>query len=87
MVQNIDSYIAIIGDIRNSKKIKDREDVQVKLRNTLGSINDKYAQDMLPGLQLPWGMSFRGCCLTGRISCPLLPRLKGRCILQKSGSV
>ncbi|NLX76554.1 MAG: hypothetical protein GXZ01_04165 [Clostridiaceae bacterium] len=66
MVQNIDSYIAIIGDIRNSKKIKDREDVQVKLRNTLGSINDKYAQDIASRFTITLGDEFQGLLLDGK---------------------
>ncbi|MGB4438300.1 MAG: SatD family protein, partial [Sedimentibacter sp.] len=41
-----DPYIAIIGDIVNSKKIDNRNDVQIKLKSLLKRIDEKYTDDI-----------------------------------------
>lgn len=66
MIPYLDAYIAIIGDIRNSKKIKNREDVQLKLKNTLQNINNKYQQDIASKFTITLGDEFQGLLINGK---------------------
>lgn len=66
MFSNSNSYIAIIGDIRNSKKIKNREEVQVKLKDTLQDINKKYLNDIASKFTITLGDEFQGLLISGK---------------------
>ena len=41
-----DPYIAVIGDIKNSRNIKNRGEVQKKLNGVLEEVNERYAEDL-----------------------------------------
>lgn len=53
-------YAAIIGDIKDSRKISDRKDVQEKFHSVLQKINEKYAEDIASEFLITLGDSFQG---------------------------
>ena len=53
-------YIAIIGDVKNSKKIEDRNNVQNKLKNILNKINEDYENDISAKFVITLGDEFQG---------------------------
>ena len=53
-------YTAIIGDIKGSKKLKDRWEVQNKLRTVLEEINDAYREDIASVFSITLGDEFQG---------------------------
>jgi len=52
-------YIAIIGDLINSKQIKDREKFQDQLKKTFQDISDKYKKSFVSKLTLTLGDEFQ----------------------------
>lgn len=59
------SYIAIIGDIKDSKKIKDRNAVQKNLHSVLLDINEKYKKDIYSKFTITLGDEFQGLLSDG----------------------
>ena len=55
-----DKYVAIIGDIVDSKKIKDRKAMQQKFKNLLTDINMKYSEDIASKFTIILGDEFQG---------------------------
>lgn len=58
-------HIAIIGDVKQSKKIINRNDVQNKLRITLEEINNKYETDISSNFTITLGDEFQGLLHNG----------------------
>jgi len=58
-------YIAIIGDIKKSQKLKDRKVVQDKLKILLDHINGKYHQDVSAKFMITLGDEFQGLLRNG----------------------
>lgn len=58
-------YIAIIGDIVNSKKLDDRNTVQVKLNSLLKCINIKYEDSIASNFMVTLGDEFQGLLKCG----------------------
>lgn len=58
-------YVAVIGDIKSSKQIENRKDVQEKLKNILEKINEKYEQDISAKFIITLGDEFQGLLCTG----------------------
>ncbi|AJA49128.1 hypothetical protein CPAST_c30620 [Clostridium pasteurianum DSM 525 = ATCC 6013] len=58
-------YIAIIGDIKESKKIADRNYVQEKLREVLNDINEYYLNDISSKFMITLGDEFQGLLYSG----------------------
>lgn len=54
------SYIAIIGDMKNSKIMNDRNSVQNELRNILSRVNEKYSKDISAKFMITLGDEFQG---------------------------
>jgi len=59
------SYIAIIGDIKNSKTMHDRNSVQNELNNILGQVNEKYSKDISAKFMITLGDEFQGLLHAG----------------------
>lgn len=53
-------YIAIIGDMKHSKNINNRSEVQNKLNHVLGEINNKYITDISSKFIITLGDEFQG---------------------------
>lgn len=56
----LDKYVAIIGDIVDSKQIKDRKVIQQKFKNVLADINTKYSEDIASKFTITLGDEFQG---------------------------
>lgn len=59
-------YVAIIGDIKNSKKIVQRKEVQSHLAEVLENVNVKYKQDISSKFLITLGDEFQGLLHYGR---------------------
>lgn len=53
-------YIAIIGDIKKSKEITNRKEVQDKLKQALDDVNIKYRDDISSNFTITLGDEFQG---------------------------
>ncbi|WP_238723887.1 SatD family protein [Diplocloster agilis] len=53
-------YVAIIGDLKQSRDISDRYVVQEKLNNVLGDINESYSKDLSSKFTITLGDEFQG---------------------------
>lgn len=53
-------YVAVIGDIIQSKKLENRNESQKKLYDILTSINEKYASDIASKFMITLGDEFQG---------------------------
>jgi hypothetical protein len=60
-----DPYIAVIGDIRQSKKIENRSEVQEKLKQALEDINEKYDNEISSKFIITLGDEFQGLLCSG----------------------
>ena len=58
-------YIAIIGDIKDSKKLNDRKKIQEKLQKVLNEVNQKYYEDISSNFMITLGDEFQGLLRTG----------------------
>ena len=61
-----DTYIAVIGDIKESKKITNRSEVQKKLKLILEKINEKYNDDISSKFMITLGDEFQGLLCNGK---------------------
>ena len=59
-------YIAIIGDIKDSRKIPDRKGVQETLAKALKEINRKYAKSIASKFTITLGDEFQGLLYDGQ---------------------
>ncbi len=59
-------YIALIGDIKSSKKIEERKKVQDKLKYTLDKINQDYKDDISSKFIITLGDEFQGLLKRGK---------------------
>jgi hypothetical protein len=58
-------YIAIVGDIKSSKKIENRAEIQNNLMLTLERINEKYKDDIASKFIVTLGDEFQGLLCKG----------------------
>ena len=59
-------FIAIIGDIRNSRELESRKEIQDKLNKILKEINIKYEEDIVSKFVITLGDEFQGLLSKGR---------------------
>ncbi len=59
-------YIAIIGDIKDSKKIISRDEVQEKLKKALNDINNKHHEHIASKFTITLGDEFQGLLNNGK---------------------
>ena len=57
---NQEEYIVIIGDIINSRKLNNRQEVQTKLKNVLKEINQQYVEEIMAKFVISLGDEFQG---------------------------
>lgn len=58
-------YIAVIGDIIESKKLEDRFESQKKLKKVLEEINNQYSNDIVSKFMITLGDEFQGLLNNG----------------------
>lgn len=58
-------YIAVIGDIKNSKELSDRRQVQEQLKKVLADINQKFEMDISSKFIVTLGDEFQGLLCNG----------------------
>ncbi|QOX63241.1 hypothetical protein FRZ06_07720 [Anoxybacterium hadale] len=71
-------YIAIIGDIVASKKLKDRSEIQKKLNGVLSEINDSYADRISARFMITLGDEFQGLLADGESVIDIIQRIQIR---------
>lgn len=59
-------FIAIIGDIKKSRELEKRQEVQNKLKIVLEEINEKYLEDISAKFLITLGDEFQGLLFDGR---------------------
>lgn len=59
------TYIAIIGDIKHSRDLADRQSVQQRFNDTLHKINHLYSEDIASQFVITLGDSFQGLLTDG----------------------
>ena len=59
-------YIAVIGDIKNSKQIKNRNTFQSNFKALLDAINKEYKADIASDFMITLGDEFQGLLTNGR---------------------
>lgn len=70
-------YIAIIGDIKNSKKIHNRLEVQSKLQKILDKINIKYENHIASKFMITLGDEFQGLLKAGENLMEIISEIEG----------
>lgn len=71
-----DPYIAIIGDIVDSRHTSDRKEVQIKLKTVLGEINGTYANDIASKFMVTLGDEFQGLLKSGSPVLQILEKIE-----------
>ena len=69
-------YIAIIGDIKNSKKIEDRKKVQNKLKYVLEEVNRLYIDSIASKFNITLGDEFQGLLHAGKNTMEIIQYIK-----------
>lgn len=59
-------YIAIIGDVKNSRNIKERKEFQNKLNEILNEINKIYSDSIASNFTITLGDEFQGLLYSGK---------------------
>lgn len=72
----MDIYCAIIGDIIDSKKIRNRAEVQLKFSNILQEINSKYSEYIASNFTITLGDEFQGLLFAPYISYDIIKEIK-----------
>jgi len=71
-------YIAIIGDLMESKKIQARGEIQEKLKEVLNSINSIYTNDISSNFIITLGDEFQGLLCRGENVMKILSEIEDR---------
>ncbi len=71
-------YIAVIGDIKNSKRMDGRNEVQKKLNMILEDINIKYVQDIASKFMITLGDEFQGLLRCGNNVMNIISEIEAR---------
>lgn len=69
-------YLAVIGDIRGSRRLKDRAAVQARLEEALAEINREFAADLAADFVVTLGDEFQGLLREPHRLLPLLGYLE-----------
>jgi hypothetical protein len=69
-------YLAIIGDIIESKKISNRSEIQEKLVRILEDINERYSEDIESKFMITLGDEFQGLLSQGKNVIEIIERIQ-----------
>lgn len=70
------SHVAIIGDMKQSQKMKNRNEVQIKLKNILETINIMYQEDLAAKFIITLGDEFQGLLKQGANTMKILSKIE-----------
>lgn len=73
-----DPYIAIIGDIKKSRELNDRNLVQKKMQRVLDEINQKYEKDTASKFMITLGDEFQGLLKCGENMMNIISEIEDR---------
>lgn len=71
-------YCAIIGDIVESKKIKNREETQEKLKLLLDQLSKKYDQEIASKFTITLGDEFQGLLVSPKFIIEIIDEIKAK---------
>lgn len=69
-------FVAIIGDIRNSRNIDNRKNIQDQLKIVLENINVKYQKDIVSKFVITLGDEFQGVLVNSRQILKIIEEIK-----------
>lgn len=69
-------YIAVIGDIKNSKEIAERRNIQLKLKEVLDKINEKYESAIASKFMITLGDEFQGLLCHGKDAIDIIEEIQ-----------
>lgn len=75
-VFHFNAYVAIIGDIVGSKKIRNRNKTQQELKQVLENINLKYEEDIASNFMITLGDEFQGLLKYGRNTVDIMIKIE-----------
>lgn len=70
------SFIAIIGDVKKSRELEKRKEIQGKLKAVLDEINVVYENDIASNFLITLGDEFQGLLFNGRNVLKMIQRIK-----------
>lgn len=62
----IQSFVAVIGDMKDSRHLENRKEVQVRLQRILNRLNEKYKDDIVSRFLITLGDEFQGLLSSGK---------------------
>ena len=65
-LENRHSFAAVIGDIKDSRKLENRKEVQKRLQEILDRLNRKYEEDIVSSYLITLGDEFQGLLCSGK---------------------
>ena len=65
-MENRHSFAAVIGDIKDSRKLENRKEVQKRLQKVLDRLNRKYEEDIVSSYLITLGDEFQGLLCSGK---------------------
>lgn len=71
-----ETYIAIIGDMKGSKQIEERNVVQKQMQTVLNGINERYAPDIASKFMITLGDEFQGLLFNGTKTMHILSEIE-----------
>lgn len=69
-------YVAIIGDMKDSKKISDRNLIQIRLQEILHEVNQEYSQDISANFMITLGDEFQGLLSCGENTMDIISKIE-----------
>ncbi len=73
---NNEPFIAIIGDIKQSKTIENRREVQEKLKSALDEINKNHSDDIASKFSITLGDEFQGLLRNGKNTMDIITEIE-----------
>lgn len=65
-LENRHSFAAVIGDIKDSRKLENRKEAQKRLQKVLDRLNRKYEEDIVSSYLITLGDEFQGLLCSGK---------------------
>ena len=65
-LENRHSFAAVIGDIKDSRHLENRKEVQIRLQRILDRLNEKYKDDIVSRFLITLGDEFQGLLSSGK---------------------